>query len=59
MSQLFWKNNSGESSLDAWMTGVLNRVGSQGTSGSSKGETKISTYDPYLSDLFLTGVTEG
>ena len=41
------------------MTYELNRMHSRGTSGSSKGENKISTYDPYLSDLFLTGIIEG
>ena len=41
------------------MTYGLNRMRSRGTSGSSKGENKISTCDPYLSDLFLTGMIEG
>ena len=40
------------------MTYELNGMRSRGTSGSSKVENKISTYDPYLSDLFLTGIIE-
>ena len=41
------------------MTYELSRMRSRDTSGSSKGENKISTYDPYLSDLFLTEIIEG
>ena len=41
------------------MTYELNRMRSRGTSGFSKGENKISTYDPYLSDLLLTEIVKG
>ena len=37
----------------------LNRVRSRGMGSSAKGENKISTCEPYLSDLFLAGITEG
>ena len=36
----------------------LNQMPSRSASGSSKGENKTSTYDSYLSDLFLTGIIE-
>ena len=41
------------------MTYELNRMRSRGTTRSSKGENKISTYDPHLSEQFLTGFIEG
>ena len=41
------------------MTYELHRMRSRDMRGSSKGENKISTYDPYIGGLFLTGIIEG